>query len=155
MAMKPIGVSQLNAYIKRILQTDPVLSQVSVLGEISNLKYHDSGHERVLFERIMAQYESSEKAGQSLLIPFYLNCSISAVANWEEWMDEIAKIGFSLSLFGPNTLLVKEIPNFMELDAAQRFLSDFMCFHSSCVIYRVLEYHNFVALSIDSRFISP
>lgn len=44
MAMKPIGVSQLNAYIKRILQTDPVLSQISVLGEISNLKYHDSGH---------------------------------------------------------------------------------------------------------------
>ena len=44
MAMKPISVSQLNAYIKRVLQTDPILSQVSVLGEISNLKYHDSGH---------------------------------------------------------------------------------------------------------------
>lgn len=44
MAMKPIGVSQLNAYIKRVLQTDPLLNQVAVLGEISNLKYHDSGH---------------------------------------------------------------------------------------------------------------
>ena len=44
MAMKPIGVSQLNAYIKRVLQTDPLLGQVLVLGEISNLKYHDSGH---------------------------------------------------------------------------------------------------------------
>lgn len=44
MAMKPIGVSQLNAYIKRVLQTDPLLNQVSVVGEISNLKYHDSGH---------------------------------------------------------------------------------------------------------------
>lgn len=44
MAMKPIGVSQLNAYIKRVLQTDPLLAQVAVVGEISNLKYHDSGH---------------------------------------------------------------------------------------------------------------
>jgi exodeoxyribonuclease VII large subunit len=44
MAMKPISVSQLNAYIKRVLQTDPILNQVAVLGEISNLKYHDSGH---------------------------------------------------------------------------------------------------------------
>ena len=44
MAMKPISVSQLNAYIKRVLQTDPLLNQVAVLGEISNLKYHDSGH---------------------------------------------------------------------------------------------------------------
>ena len=44
MAMKPISVSQLNNYIKRTLQTDPLLGNVSVTGEISNLKFHDSGH---------------------------------------------------------------------------------------------------------------
>lgn len=44
MAMKPIQVSQLNSYIKRILQTDPLLGNVSVVGEVSNLKYHSSGH---------------------------------------------------------------------------------------------------------------
>ncbi|MDO4552379.1 MAG: exodeoxyribonuclease VII large subunit [Bacillota bacterium] len=42
--MKPVSVSQLNAYIKRILQGDPLLGDVSVTGEISNLKYHGSGH---------------------------------------------------------------------------------------------------------------
>lgn len=44
MAMKPVKVSQLNSYIKRILQTDPLLGNVSVIGEISNLKFHSSGH---------------------------------------------------------------------------------------------------------------
>lgn len=44
MAIKPIRVSQLNSYIRRILQSDPILGNVSVLGEISNLKYHGSGH---------------------------------------------------------------------------------------------------------------
>ena len=44
MALKPISVSQLNGYIKRILQTDPILGNVSVIGEISNLKFHGSGH---------------------------------------------------------------------------------------------------------------
>ncbi len=44
MAMKPVSVSQLNNYIKRILQTDPLLGNVSVTGEISNLKFHNSGH---------------------------------------------------------------------------------------------------------------
>lgn len=44
MAMKPVRVSQLNGYIKRILQTDPLLGNVSVMGEISNLKFHGSGH---------------------------------------------------------------------------------------------------------------
>ena len=44
MAIKPIRVSQLNGYIKRVLQTDPLLGNVSVIGEVSNLKFHSSGH---------------------------------------------------------------------------------------------------------------
>lgn len=44
MPLKPVSVSQLNSYIKRILATDPILSNVSVKGEISNLTKHSSGH---------------------------------------------------------------------------------------------------------------
>lgn len=44
MGLNPVKVSQLNSYIKRILQTDPILGNVSVIGEVSNLKYHGSGH---------------------------------------------------------------------------------------------------------------
>jgi len=44
MALKPVRVSQLNSYIKRILQSDPILGNISVIGEISNLKFHSSGH---------------------------------------------------------------------------------------------------------------
>lgn len=44
MAIKPVSVSQLNSYIKRILGTDPILMNVSVKGEISNLTKHSSGH---------------------------------------------------------------------------------------------------------------
>ncbi len=44
MALKPVTVSQLNEYISRILSTDPLLGNISVKGEISNLKYHSSGH---------------------------------------------------------------------------------------------------------------
>lgn len=44
MAVKPIKVSQLNGYIKRVLQSDPLLGNLSVIGEVSNLKYHGTGH---------------------------------------------------------------------------------------------------------------
>ena len=42
--MKPIEISQVNSYIKRVLQTDPMLSSIVVVGEISNLKFHSSGN---------------------------------------------------------------------------------------------------------------
>ncbi len=44
MAMKPVKVSQLNSYLKRILSSDPILGNLLVIGEISNIKYHGSGH---------------------------------------------------------------------------------------------------------------
>lgn len=42
--MKPIEVSQVNSYIKRILQTEPMLTSLAVVGEVSNLKFHSSGN---------------------------------------------------------------------------------------------------------------
>ena len=44
MALKPVSVTQLNSYIKQVLQSDPILGNVSVIGEISNLKFHGTGH---------------------------------------------------------------------------------------------------------------
>ena len=44
MALKPIRVSQINNYIKRILQSDPLLGGVTVIGEVSNLKFHGTGN---------------------------------------------------------------------------------------------------------------
>ena len=44
MALRPITVTQLNDYIARVFDSDTLLMNVSVTGEISNLKYHSSGH---------------------------------------------------------------------------------------------------------------
>ena len=44
MARKPIAVSQLNEYIDKTFRLDPLLNNVLVYGEVSNLKYHESGH---------------------------------------------------------------------------------------------------------------
>ncbi|HAT82090.1 exodeoxyribonuclease VII large subunit [uncultured Eubacterium sp.] len=44
MPLKPISVSQLNEYISRVLVTDPLLGNVTVQGETSGVKYHQSGH---------------------------------------------------------------------------------------------------------------
>ena len=44
MPVKAVSVSQLNRYIGRILSTDPILNDICVIGEVSGLKKHSSGH---------------------------------------------------------------------------------------------------------------
>lgn len=44
MNIKILTVSELTNYIKRIMDNDFILSNLSVKGEISNLKFHSSGH---------------------------------------------------------------------------------------------------------------
>ena len=41
---KALSVTELNAFIKKLLDGNKTLSGVSVTGEISNLKDHGSGH---------------------------------------------------------------------------------------------------------------
>ena len=44
MFVKTLTVSALNNYIKRIIDGDVILNNVSLKGEISNFKLHSSGH---------------------------------------------------------------------------------------------------------------
>ena len=40
----PVTVSELNAYVKALVESDPILSRVAVRGELSNYKIYPSGH---------------------------------------------------------------------------------------------------------------
>ena len=44
MAKNVYSVSQVNSYIKNMFDQDYMLGSIQVRGEISNLKYHSSGH---------------------------------------------------------------------------------------------------------------
>jgi exodeoxyribonuclease VII large subunit len=44
MEIRAMSVSEVNSYIKRFIDTDPILSGITVKGEISNFKLHSSGH---------------------------------------------------------------------------------------------------------------
>ena len=39
-----ISVGQLNTYLKSILDNNPILNNLLIKGEVSNLKYYPSGH---------------------------------------------------------------------------------------------------------------
>lgn len=65
-------VSKVNSYIKNMFQTDFVLNKISVRGEVSNCKYHPSGH----------VYFTLKDTGGTL------NCVL--------WRSNAARIGFRI-----------------------------------------------------------
>lgn len=44
MKLRALSVSEVNSYLKRLISTNPILSNIIVEGEISNFKLHTSGH---------------------------------------------------------------------------------------------------------------
>lgn len=84
-----------------------------------------AAHERIFFEKLMAQYRNQETHSQPIMFPIMLNVSHSADQNAEDWLAALSQMGFGAEPFGPRTYAVKEIPMFMGLEEAQCFLKDF------------------------------
>lgn len=83
-----------------------------------------AAHERIFYEKLLQQFNSSDKLRQTLLMPLNFNVSAQVTATGEMWMEEIRSIGYDIEFFGNNTYLVREIPAFMDMDEAETFLED-------------------------------
>lgn len=82
---KSLKVSEVNTYIKRVLQTDMILSNISIEGELSNFKHHYSGHmyfnlkdekskiKCVMFKRDNEKIVFSPKEGMKLIATGYIS----------------------------------------------------------------------------------
>lgn len=84
-----------------------------------------AAHERIFFEQLMAQYRREEKYRQPIMTPITLNVPYSISPQQDEWLRTLEQIGFLAEEFGPKSYAVREIPMFMGLEEAERFLADF------------------------------
>lgn len=68
-----------------------------------------AAHERILFERFMAQ-QNSEVPAQALLEPVVVEFSPADARLLTGQLPLLARLGFQVESFGPNTFLVRAIP---------------------------------------------
>ncbi len=84
-----------------------------------------AAHERVMYEKLMKSFNEREKAGQILLAPLIIELDRSQSLLAEDCLPLLNDMSFSMELFGETSYLVKEIPYFMEMDEAERFIYEF------------------------------
>ncbi|NOY98499.1 MAG: DNA mismatch repair endonuclease MutL [Chloroflexi bacterium] len=70
-----------------------------------------AAHERVLFERLMAQREARNISSQALLEPAAVQLPPAQAALLNEQLPVLKKFGFGVEPFGPNTFQVRVIPS--------------------------------------------
>ena len=85
-----------------------------------------AAHERIFYEKLVGEYENSDKAKQTLMIPLLIPVSLSANANKFDWLQALIQMGFTIEDFGDNTYRVSEIPMFMDLTEAEGFIKNFI-----------------------------
>jgi DNA mismatch repair protein MutL len=69
-----------------------------------------AAHERVLFEKLMAQHERKAIASQTLLSPVLVQVPPASARILEEQLPVLQHFGFSVEAFGPNAFQVRAIP---------------------------------------------
>ncbi|EIM75964.1 DNA mismatch repair protein mutL [Nitritalea halalkaliphila LW7] len=69
-----------------------------------------AAHERILYERYMRQYEKQQGASQQCLFPQHISLHPADFALVMDIMEDLQRLGFELSVFGQDTLLIQGVP---------------------------------------------
>ena len=78
-----------------------------------------AAHERVLFEKLMLQYDKHNIPSQALLEPVSVTLPPAQTTLLEEQLELLNRFGFQVESFGPNTFQVRAMPTlFSGSDAA-------------------------------------
>jgi DNA mismatch repair protein MutL len=79
-----------------------------------------AAHERIVFEQLMAEYESRSPDAQLLLNPATVELSGDLYEMYGQCRDELLGFGFDIEDFGASTVLVRSVPAKLKVrDAAE------------------------------------
>ncbi len=102
--------------------TGRVIPVLRVLGQVANsfviaegpdgmyLVDQHAAHERIMFERLMAEFESRSPDRQMLLQPVTLQVEPELMEMYRQAAEEFTGFGFDIEEFGQDTLLIRAIP---------------------------------------------
>ena len=99
-----------------------------------------AAHERIVYERLKSQLDTSRIASQPLLIPATFAATPNEVATSEACADVLAQLGLEITPFSPRTLAVRAVPTSLAqgdaVELARSVLAELAQHDASTVIQR-------------------
>ena len=99
-----------------------------------------AAHERIVYERLKTQMDTSSIASQPLLIPATFAATAQEVATAEASVDTLATLGLEITPFSPKTLAVRAVPTSLAqgdaVELARSVLAELAQHDASTVIQR-------------------
>ncbi len=112
-----------------------------------------SAHERVLFERIMRDFDEGKATSQRLLFPITVRLSPTESQAVGELAGVLKRVGFELEAFGANTIIIHAVPNPHPHFDAERCFTEMVAelAHGSPLVDSARNQHERVAKSFACK----
>jgi DNA mismatch repair protein MutL len=85
-----------------------------------------AAHERILYERVLANFKNNLPTIQQLLFPQTLELSTNDYLLLKDLMPHLGRLGFDIRLFGKNTVIIDGIPADVRIGNERRILEDIL-----------------------------
>ena len=85
-----------------------------------------AAHERILYERVLANFKNSLPTSQQLLFPQTIELSPNDYLLLKDLMPHMERLGFDMRLFGKNTVIIDGIPGDVRIGNERKILEDLL-----------------------------
>ena len=83
-----------------------------------------AAHERILYERVIANFENTLPSSQQLLFPETVDLGTRDYSLVKELLPDLMRVGFDLRLFGKNTVVIDGIPAEVRIGNEKKILQE-------------------------------
>lgn len=83
-----------------------------------------AAHERIVYERLKAQYAGQGIISQPLLVPVVMPVSVQELHTWEAYQGHFTQWGFEIEAAGPQQLRINAVPALLSKAPAEALVRD-------------------------------
>lgn len=150
-----LPIQEVEINVKRSSSTTPInyLNRYIITTMKSGIVVIDQqrAHERILYERLLAQRNSGQASAQQLLFP--VNCRFNAADSelLTEIMQELRQIGFVIEQLGQNTFVVTATPHDVNADDLQSLLEKTISEYKNSMLQKFSEREKSICMSLAKQ----